>query len=634
MKIFNKLENGTVIGNKYTIRGIVGHGKSSTVYKASTHDSQSHVALKILDPYLAQDPVHLERFTREIEIIGKIQNPNIINIYDFIEDEDFKIIVMEYVPNGDLKHHISKNGPLTVKNFLSISKKLIKSIQSCHHNNIVHRDIKPHNILMIDDLTIKLVDFGISRINTMSDLTKTGTIIGTPEYMAPESFLTSQTDLRQDIYSLGVVLYEMLVGHPPFQGSSLSQIMTKQISNDYILIRDYREDIPDWIERIIKKCLSIDPNNRYQNCTDLERDFNSEDNATIVSKNELVVKQCTKCQTELLNGLPFCHNCGRYLPNIYERGKYSIIISKCENQTLLAESLINLFPQLSMNNVLKKIKVLPCLLFSKISEETAETLANEFDGLPAEIKVVSKLSVQLDLPVFTTFSFLSVTIAANYFIYQNLKGYLSISVCLTTFLLISTLLFFYKKQIQPVINLNSFVNLKKTYTDNFFKKMASFLPKLCDIKIQTMLGRICASRQMLKKFKGDLDKEQWTQIDKGIKSCLNKSKEIIQWNEYLQSTSINDIKRKIDIISVKIKSSTNIEETELLINQKNELQNEFKYFRNLQETYSNYITNLINFEEVLNSLYLDDLNWKITKEKFDRISEIQSQEEDIKKLAG
>ncbi|MBT4792388.1 MAG: serine/threonine protein kinase [Halobacteriovoraceae bacterium] len=603
MKSYNQLNTGTVLAKRYFIEKIIGHGKSSTVYKALDKQTDLPVALKILDPFLAQDPIHNERFLREVKIINQIGNQNIINIYDYVEDNELKIIVMEFLEGCDLKDYIKNHGTFELKEFTIFAKNLMNTMSACHKKNIIHRDIKPQNIFILQNKQMKLLDFGISRVNTMSDLTKTGTAIGTPEYMSPEAFSSTQLDIRSDIYSAGVVLYEMLAGRPPYIGTSLAQVMAKQLKEDYPKLDEFRDDIPEWMMYIIYKCLKISPDQRYQSSHEVLIDFEDGEGAFINFSKDNHVRKCTKCNAQLIDGLSFCHSCGRMLSEFYKKGKISIILSRCKESKELADYLHKLFPHVKHRYIEKKIKKMPSLLFKKVDEETANTLFHELKGLPLEIKKVTRVSTTMELPRYLNV----IMIITGYFLLGEMIEHewamLGVYFTIACFILIFSV---YLKRTTPAVSLKPFYNKAKKI-DPSTAEVANNISQLSDIKIKAMLGKIFSKRDYLKTKDAEMEIEV---LDSKIQELINKGTQYSKWFDYLESTSINDIKRKMEIVDIKAKEAKTTDETQVLIKQKASLLDEFKHYRRLQEQYAEYNFSLLNFYELLNTMANKRMNWK------------------------
>jgi serine/threonine-protein kinase len=204
-----------------------------------------------------------ERFFREAESAGLLTHPNIVTIYDAGEEHDLAYIAMEYLKGGDLEAYTKKDKLLPLKDTLSYVAQVADALDFAHSRGVVHRDIKPANIMLLKDSNeVKVTDFGIARI-TSSSKTKTGVIMGTPSYMSPEQVAGKKVDGRSDIFSLGVVLFEMLAGEKPFSGSDMTSLMYKVAKERHPSIREINPRVPQIVEKIIDKALEKEPDKRY-----------------------------------------------------------------------------------------------------------------------------------------------------------------------------------------------------------------------------------------------------------------------------------------------------------------------------------------------------------------------------------
>lgn len=258
---------GKSIG-QYEIIEEIGRGGMGTVYKAYQRSLNRYVAIKILPLSKAQDPEFVERFYREARTAAALKHPNILPVYDAGSTEDFYYIVMGYAEGGTLEDLI-RMGPLDIEIAIKIVVQLAEALEYAHSKGVIHRDIKPSNILLDEEGRPLLSDFGIAKALEGTKLTQTGIIIGTPEYMSPEQGQGKKIDHRSDIYSLGVVLYEMLTGQLPFKADTPMGIIYKHISEPPPPIRKLRPDVPKWLEEIIMKALAKNPEDRFQKARDL-----------------------------------------------------------------------------------------------------------------------------------------------------------------------------------------------------------------------------------------------------------------------------------------------------------------------------------------------------------------------------
>lgn len=229
------------------------------------------MALKTLHSAMAQEKGGVERFKREISILSKIRHPAVPKVFGWGTHTAELYFAGEFIGGNDLKKEIKEKGPMAPGEAAKLIADVADALTLTHAMDIVHRDIKPNNIMLTPERTVKLLDFGIARRmgQAMETITKTGMIVGTPEYMSPEQFGTHRVDERSDIYSLGVVLYELLTGQTPFSGSSPIVIALKVITEPPPAPRSIRKEIPAWLDRVVMKCMDKDPKKRFTSAAEL-----------------------------------------------------------------------------------------------------------------------------------------------------------------------------------------------------------------------------------------------------------------------------------------------------------------------------------------------------------------------------
>ena len=262
-----------ILARRYELQELIGGGGMADVYKAQDKLLDRAVAVKILHQQYANDAEFVEKFRREATAAAKLAHPNIVNIYDVGEDGGSQYIVMEYVSGPTLKEVIQQKGCLEPIEAVRIAKEIASALESAHRNNLVHCDIKPHNILVMPDGHIKVTDFGIARAVSASTMTYSGSVMGSVHYFSPEQAKGTVITTKSDVYSLGVVLYEMLTGKLPFYGETSVSIALKHLQEEPVPIRQLNPSIPPVLEAIVQKAMSKDPADR-PNSTELYADLN------------------------------------------------------------------------------------------------------------------------------------------------------------------------------------------------------------------------------------------------------------------------------------------------------------------------------------------------------------------------
>ena len=263
------MEIGQIIKERYEITQLLGEGGMSFVYKAIDKQLQRAVAIKTLKPVYVEQEKFVERFKREAQTAANLNHPNIVQIFDWgIGDEPF--FVMEYIEGSTLTSIISKKKTLSISDILFIGAQVSSGLQAAHSQGLVHRDIKPGNIMITPEGKVKVTDFGIVSLqNEESDITKTGSILGTASYISPEQAQGKPVSKESDLYSLGTVLYELITGRPPFEGETPIATATKHITDKPEKLSVYRQNIPKGVENAILKLLHKYPKDRIKNAEDL-----------------------------------------------------------------------------------------------------------------------------------------------------------------------------------------------------------------------------------------------------------------------------------------------------------------------------------------------------------------------------
>jgi serine/threonine-protein kinase len=265
------LREGMFIADRYEILEKIGSGGMSDVYKAKCHKLNRYVAIKVLKAEYSEDKTFVSKFRAEAQSAAGLMHSNIVNVYDVGEEEGIYYIVMELVEGITLKKYIDKKGKLGIREAVSIAIQVAQGIEAAHKHNIVHRDIKPQNIIISKEGKVKVTDFGIARAATSNTINSV--VMGSVHYISPEQARGGYSDEKSDIYSFGIALFEMLTGKVPFEGDTTVSIALQHIQNDMISPKTYLPEVPVSVEKIVLKCTQKKTERRYQNMSDLIADL-------------------------------------------------------------------------------------------------------------------------------------------------------------------------------------------------------------------------------------------------------------------------------------------------------------------------------------------------------------------------
>ncbi|HSP06807.1 MAG TPA: serine/threonine-protein kinase, partial [Acidobacteriota bacterium] len=255
---------------RYQILKELGRGGMGIVFQAYDKQLNEQVAIKILSPLLSSDNDALERLKREVSAARRITHPNVIRIHDISESKGLNFVSMEYFHGESLKEFIRRNAPLSMMQAFQIGSQICDGIEAAHLQGVIHRDLKSQNVIINPANQTKIIDFGLAHTAQLQGMTATGLIMGTPEYMAPEQVAGKRVDERADLYSLGIILYELFTGHVPFTGDSAIAVGFKQMKDDPPAPRSLNPQIPQEVEAVILRALQKDPQMRYRSVSDLK----------------------------------------------------------------------------------------------------------------------------------------------------------------------------------------------------------------------------------------------------------------------------------------------------------------------------------------------------------------------------
>ncbi len=280
-----------MIGDRYALSKLIGEGGMADVYLAVDTILKRQVAIKVLRGKLNEDPVNIKRFQREANAITNLSHPNIVEVYDVGEDHDRNYFVMEYVPRKTLKQLVKARGALNPDEAINIMKQLVSATAHAHKNGVIHRDIKSQNVLIKDDGTVKLSDFGIAQTNDSQQLTQTDTVMGSVHYLAPELAKGEAATCQSDIYALGIVFYEMLTGDVPFHGDTAVEIAIKHMHDEIPSVKSFNPDLPQSVENIIIKATAKNKEDRYGSAEEMYDDLVTCLDFSRTKEPKLVIKE-------------------------------------------------------------------------------------------------------------------------------------------------------------------------------------------------------------------------------------------------------------------------------------------------------------------------------------------------------
>jgi serine/threonine-protein kinase len=258
---------GELIAGRYELEKLVGSGGMSNVFRAHDRLLERTVALKILHEQYTRDDDYVERFRREARAVAKLAHPNIVTVIDRGEQEGRQFIVFEYVDGQNLKE-LTRGGPLEVREAIGLTLQVAGALSFAHERGLVHRDVKPQNVLLNEDGQAKVTDFGIARSLDVQGVTHTGTVLGTSDYIAPEQARGQRVDPKTDIYSLGAVLYELLVGEVPFAGDNFVAVAMRHVNEPVPSVLEHRPDCPPRLDFAIQRAMAKDPDDRFASMDD------------------------------------------------------------------------------------------------------------------------------------------------------------------------------------------------------------------------------------------------------------------------------------------------------------------------------------------------------------------------------
>ncbi len=269
------MPEGVEIGHRYKVIRLLGVGGMGAVYRVHDRELDRDVALKLIRGEIANSPETLERFKREIQLSSRVTHRNVLRVFDLGQTEGIKYLTMEYVEGEDLAGLLKREKRLPIARTLTIFRQICEGLQAAHEKGVIHRDLKPQNVMINAEDHVYLMDFGLAKTAEQTGVTQTGAVIGTPNYMSPEQVKGLPVGPQSDIYSMGIILYEILTGVVPFTGKSVFEVMVARVQKPPRRATELNPEIPGYLQKIMDRCLAIDPTLRYQNAGEILADLDS-----------------------------------------------------------------------------------------------------------------------------------------------------------------------------------------------------------------------------------------------------------------------------------------------------------------------------------------------------------------------
>ncbi len=405
------LETGEVLADRFEIRGFLGQGGMAEVYLALDRRLGTELCVKVLFPHLRSQPILRSRFEREVAAARKLDHPNIVRIFELVEDGEQLFFTMEFLPGSDLKRLLRRSGRLPFEQILHLGAQMAAALEAAHGQGIVHRDVKPQNILVGADGGVKLVDFGLAHMTGLVGMTMGTALLATPEYGAPELLSGSVVDPRADLYSFGVVLYEMATGRLPFRGP-LYEVLRQHIETPPPRLRELRPDLPQWFDDLVARALEKDADRRFQTAAEMReclvRSSLPKESSALARLDE-GTRCCFRCHEPMLPFMAICLECGcePLALSRKNRGWHSVYLKGWAwwkvrwryghrrdpltyQQKAQVVALVEELTGQSVENTKRmdrKLRNLPTEAFRGLSKKAAEEVASRFEamGVPATI---------------------------------------------------------------------------------------------------------------------------------------------------------------------------------------------------------------------------------------------------------
>ena len=593
----DRLPTGHRLSDRYVVEELIGVGATSAVYRALDLRTRSVVALKVLDPFLANDAVSLERFSREMQLLRGVSHPHVVRVYSLEEDDGLTFLAMEHIAGQNLRGRLEQKGRLPPVDVVRLARSLASALDACHRLGVVHRDVTPRNVLLTASMEPTLVDFGIAGVCGTSHLTRTGTYLGTPDYMAPEQFQASTPDPRSDLYSLGVLLYELLTERLPYAAGSMGQLLGREAQN-LDPPSFFFPDIPSWLDAIVLKCLRTSCDDRYQSAYELERDLGARDRSLAQYGDNR--ETCINCREDMLPRLSFCQQCGALRMDHFERGSHAVILYRCDDEDDFAHRIASLLPGVDRASVQKRLRHLPRVLFPRLSEQTARSLASELFGARAELGVSERLPRELRLPKRYLFYAAFGLPAAAILVNAARPAGLVVAVAMTWAMLFGL----YWARVRPLVSAS---NLPKERTE---KRGRAPLPWTRALAQRISGLRHRGTKELLAKIARGVDAIPTPTRSEELRALVDRAITAGETMErcelYLSGRSLVELMERRESAEKRLMASRVLDDVETIVASKTSVERDIRTYRELRDLHTRLHFALLNLNRSLAGLENED----------------------------
>lgn len=582
--------------DRFVLKQVVGRGRTATVYRALDLATRSEVALKVLDPFLIQDAAAVDRFRREVSILRTVSHPNIVGVFDLLEIDEYTIIVLELVAGGNARQHLDTHGPLPLRQFIHVARALAEALKTCHRRGVLHRDIKPQNLLVDARGEFRLVDFGVAQFAGSSGSTMTGAAFGTPAYMAPEQLSGRSPDQRSEVYSFAATCYELMTGRRPYPGMSMPEVLREQAAGPPLSPSFHRDDLPEWISTLVLSCLNPDPDQRPQGFGEILASLAAEGVSPTAASAR--ARDCIHCGKPSFAGMPYCTSCGRSRPDQVGTGTSSLVVQKHGDKAAADEYLRGLF------EVRRTTLASPRVLVRGIDEHSARRIALDLSPLGYELRIVSSVISQASIHPLLYF-------IALFLVCMIPLGPTFVARIFMTAAALVTLLLLHRAFARPLCEVSA-----RGVALPWHRHIDGLRPLVLDVSeptLRALAGRLasayCRYLEGLESLGGTRPLDgAGLAVREGLAHLKRMEQDIL----YLQSRTSTEIRDKIEAVDFRIRRESDVIAIARLIDEKQVLERDLSHYRLVDESFRRRQVAVLNLHDVLvgNADAGDDESWR------------------------